>query len=174
MSRPTDFSGDQTAESGGLFDAVLSRRERIRRRCATSVVRPPCTECELSSRHREVGRVVCGSLAAANGEPELLTVATDPMVHRVIQMHRNVKRAAHKMKAFVRFRRVGTSDVEGDAAYVAWFEPAHYVVERVAPFFARRFPSMRWSILTPDRCAHWDLQSLSFTDGVDRSCRAER
>jgi probable DNA metabolism protein len=101
-----------------------------------------------------------------HGEPELLSVITDPAVYRLVQMHRNVKRAAHKMKAFVRFRRIEVADAD---AYVAWFEPAHLVVERTAPFFARRFASMRWSILTPDRCAHWDLKRLTFTDGVDRS-----
>lgn len=99
-----------------------------------------------------------------HGEPELLTVVTDPLVHRLVQMHRNVNRAAHKMKAFVRFRLVDESET-----YVAWFEPSHDVVERTAPFFARRFTSMRWSILTPDCCAHWDRASLSFTDGVSRS-----
>lgn len=102
----------------------------------------------------------------ANGEPELLSVATDPAVYRLVRMYRAVKRASHKMKAFVRFRRVERDD--GDA-YVAWFEPAHLVVERTAPFFARRFPSMRWSILTPDCCAHWDGASLSFSDGVSRA-----
>jgi uncharacterized protein YecE (DUF72 family) len=74
------------------------------------------------------------------------------------------------MKAFVRFRRVdGHSGGDDDASYVAWFEPAHAVVERTAPFFARRFASMRWSILTPDRCAHWDRRSLTFSDGLPRS-----
>jgi probable DNA metabolism protein len=105
---------------------------------------------------------VCGS------EPELLSVVTDPMVYRLVQMHRAVKRASHKMKAFVRFRRIGDDD-EAKASYVAWFEPAHPVVERTAPFFARRFPSMRWSILTPERCAHWDRRSLTFTEGVSRA-----
>lgn len=100
------------------------------------------------------------------GETELLSVITDPAVYRLVQMHRNVKRSAHKMKAFVRFRRV---EGAGDDGYVAWFEPAHLVVERTAPFFARRFTSMRWSILTPDCCAHWDLERLSFTGGVDRA-----
>lgn len=100
----------------------------------------------------------------AHGEAELLTVVTDPLVHRLVQMHRNVKRASHKMKAFVRFRLV-----EADERYIAWFEPAHDVVERTAPFFARRFTSMKWSILTPDRCAHWDRATLSFTAGVSRS-----
>lgn len=98
-------------------------------------------------------------------EPELLSVVTDPMVHRLVQMHRAVRRASHKMKAFVRFRRVG-DDV--NQRYVAWFEPTHRVVERTAPFFVRRFPSMRWSILTPDGCAHWDQTALTFSDGVSR------
>ena len=40
--------------------------------------------------------------------------------------------------------------------YVAWFEPEHHIVELAAPFFARRFADMPWSILTPDLCAHWD------------------
>ncbi len=55
------------------------------------------------------------------------------------------------------------------ARYVAWFEPDHFIVEANAPFFVRRFATMQWSILTPDRCAHWDGETLSFTPGADRS-----
>jgi uncharacterized protein YecE (DUF72 family) len=103
----------------------------------------------------------------AHGERELLEVVTDPDVHRALMLDKAVRRAAHKMKAFVRFRRVHErgADAASDR-YVAWFEPAHRVVERTAPFFARRFPSMRWSILTPDACAHWDGTRVTFTDGV--------
>jgi probable DNA metabolism protein len=101
-------------------------------------------------------------------EPHLLEVVTDPAVHALGTMDRAVRRAAHKMKAFVRFRRTGGDD-ETDPVYVAWFEPAHRVVERTAPFFAERFPSMRWSILTPDACAHWDRESLRITPGVVRA-----
>jgi DNA polymerase len=55
-----------------------------------------------------------------------------------------VRRDTHKMKAFVRFREVpGQPD-----AFIAWFEPQHHIVDRVAPFFARRFTGMRWAILT--------------------------
>lgn len=103
-----------------------------------------------------------------HGEPSLLDVATDPDVHAAHLLERGVRRAAHKMKAFVRFRAVATAQGE-PPSYVAWFEPAHLVVERTAPFFARRFPSMRWSILTPDRCAHWDTNALTYTPGVDRA-----
>jgi DNA polymerase len=42
-------------------------------------------------------------------------------------------------------------------------------VELNAPFFTDRFAQMRWSILTPDRCAHWDGQHLTFTAGVPKS-----
>ncbi len=97
-------------------------------------------------------------------EPDLMHVVTDPDVARANALAREVDKAAHKMKAFVRFRRVHD---EAGEAYVAWFEPAHRVAERTAPFFARRFANMRWSILTPDVCVHWDLQALSFTPSAD-------
>jgi probable DNA metabolism protein len=100
-------------------------------------------------------------------EPALMEVATDPDVHALGAMERAVRRSAHKMKAFVRFRE--TTDDAGDQAYVAWFEPTHLVVERTAGFFVERFPSMRWSILTPDACAHWDRATLHFSPGVSRA-----
>jgi DNA polymerase len=43
------------------------------------------------------------------------------------------------------------------------------VVEKTAPHFVRRFANMRFSILTPDACAHWDGRELSFTPGADAS-----
>ena len=101
-------------------------------------------------------------------EPHLLEVVTDPDVHALGTMERAVRRASHKMKAFVRFRETRPV-ADAEPVYVAWFEPVQRVVERTAPFFAERFPGMRWSILTPDRCAHWDRASLSFTPGVLRS-----
>lgn len=96
--------------------------------------------------------------------PELLDLASDPDVARARDMARAVSRAAHKMKAFVRFRLVEDAAEE---TYVAWFEPAHRVTQATAPFFQRRFANMCWSILTPDVCAHWDRSRLSFTAGAD-------
>lgn len=92
-------------------------------------------------------------------ERDLMKVVSDPDVADAMERARNVSRASHKMKAFVRFRQV--VDAEGEA-WVAWFEPAHRVLRRTAPFFARRFTTMRWSILTPDGTAGWDGQALSF------------
>ena len=81
-------------------------------------------------------------------------------------MAKAVRRDEHKMHAFVRFREVGR---EREARFVAWFEPEHHIVELAAPFFARRFADMPWSILTPDLCAHWDGLAVSFTPGVAKS-----
>ncbi|MDO8902709.1 MAG: UdgX family uracil-DNA binding protein [Phenylobacterium sp.] len=97
--------------------------------------------------------------------PRLLEIASDPDVALALDMQSQVNRAAHKMKAFVRFREVETAG-EGEA-FVAWFEPAHRVTEATAPFFTRRFSNMAFSILTPDVCAHWDTDALSFSPGAD-------
>ncbi|MET0656446.1 MAG: UdgX family uracil-DNA binding protein [Pseudoxanthomonas sp.] len=99
------------------------------------------------------------------GESALLERATDADVHRAREFEKSVRRDNHKMKAFVRFREVpGQAD-----AFVSWFEPQHWIVDRVAPFFARRFAGMRWAILTPYRSAHWDGDALSFGPGGTRA-----
>ena len=74
---------------------------------------------------------------------DLLDIATDPDVARIGGMARAVRHDEHKRHAFVRFREVGR---ESKAHYVAWFEPEHHIVELAAPFFARRFADMPWSI----------------------------
>lgn len=96
-------------------------------------------------------------------EPRLLQLTTDPDVVRARAMEKSVARDIHKMHAFVRFRQVG------GCHSIAWFEPQHYIVEAAAPFFMRRFANFSWSILTPERSAHWDTQQLSFGPGARRS-----
>jgi len=102
-----------------------------------------------------------------HGERALLQLLTDPDVVRARNAEKSVRRDSHKMKAFVRFREVMAAD--GDAVFVAWFEPQHYIVERVAPFFTRRFTGMRWSILTPCRSAHWDGETLHYGAGATKA-----
>lgn len=96
----------------------------------------------------------------------LLSVASDPDVHRVQQMEKNVRRDAHKAKAFVRFRKVTDGNQEW---YVAWHRPDHYVLPLVADFFARRFSVMQWVIFTPDESVAWNGQELTFAAGCPRS-----
>ena len=117
-------------------------------------------------RDRERFAILYRLLWRLRGHHDLLDIATDPDVARVSAMAKAVRRDEHKMHAFVRFREVGR---ERDARYIAWFEPEHHIVELAAPFFARRFADMPWSILTPDLCAHWDGLAVAFTPGVAKS-----
>jgi DNA polymerase len=97
---------------------------------------------------------------------ELLSLATDPAMSRAQAMVKAVHRDQHRMQASVRFREIGR---EQKAHFVAWFEPEHHIVEATAPFFARRFADMPWSILTPDVCAHWDGHVVAFTPGISKA-----
>lgn len=108
-----------------------------------------------------------------HGERHLLTRVGDPDVARVNRYAKAVRRDVHKMKAFVRFRTVAEPGF-GEPRYVAWFEPEHEIVEYVAGFFQRRFANMRWSILTPDRCAHWEGGgAVWFSPGTDKRAAPE-
>ncbi len=105
------------------------------------------------------------------GEPSLLAVATDPDVARAMRLEKAVRRAQHKMTAFVRFQKV--SGEEGDE-YVAWYVPEQPVVALTVGFFVERFGSMRWWILTPEASAHWDRTSLHLAPGVGAREARER
>jgi uracil-DNA glycosylase len=102
----------------------------------------------------------------ASGERNLLRIDIDDDVRRLRLMEKAVGRDKHKMTAFVRFRRVGEGDAE---RFVAWYQPDHHIVQSIAPWFAERFASMQWSILTPEASAHWDGSALTFGPGVPRS-----
>jgi DNA polymerase len=104
------------------------------------------------------------------------------------RFHREVRREIHKMHAFVRFRQIHDPEParfddaferDLDAAFeaeakgagvrhVAWFEPGHHVLEAAAPFFARRFATMRWAILTPRASVEWNGRALAFGPGARR------
>ncbi len=99
-------------------------------------------------------------------QPHLLDIETDEDVHRLTQMEKQVRRDAHKMKAFVRFRKVIR---DGEEFFIAWHQPDHRIVRRVAPFFSRRFAGMNWTILTPDESVTWDQSGLQYGKGVTRS-----
>jgi DNA polymerase len=86
----------------------------------------------------------------------------DPLVRRLQDLAKSVRRDVHKMHAFVRFREI-------DDRFVAFFEPEHHIVRRAASFFVNRFTSMRWSILTPELSIHWDGQKLTEGPGATRA-----
>jgi DNA polymerase len=91
----------------------------------------------------------------------------DPLVNRLEKMVKEVRRDAHKMHAFVRFREIEEPD--GGTRFVAFFEPDHHIVRREAGFFVRRYSNMRWSILTPELSIHWDSEALREGPGAARA-----
>lgn len=108
--------------------------------------------------HRDPQRyALCYTLLwrVQNGERALLDVASDPLVHRLLMLRKAVHRDIHKMHAFLRFRDAGAE------RFVAWYEPGHFVLEAVAPFFVERFGSLVWSIITPIGSLHWDRGALT-------------
>jgi probable DNA metabolism protein len=100
-------------------------------------------------------------------EPGLRNDPIDPDMLHAHQMGQSVRRDLHKMKAFLRFRPIDEGQPE--PLQVAWFEPAHHIVEAVAPWFAKRSPQARWAIFTPERSVECDGRQLHFAPGLPRS-----
>ncbi|MCK0197553.1 UdgX family uracil-DNA binding protein [Ancylobacter sp. 6x-1] len=111
--------------------------------------------------HRDPARfaLLYRLLVRLQTERELLAVAPDPDVAAACQLEKAVRRDCHKMTAFVRFHEIGPQEISPRRRFIAWFEPDHHIVVRIAPFFARRFADMDWLILTPKGTA-------AFCDGT--------
>ena len=98
-----------------------------------------------------------------HGERTLLDSALDDDARELDALLRGVREDVERMKAFVRFRSVGA---KGEERFIAWHRPDHDVAELVAPHFAKRYPNMRWSILTPMATIHWDGHEITTGPGV--------
>ena len=121
---------------------------------------------DLVCRHSEPTRydLLYAALLRLRETPRFLEIASDPLVRRLEDMERAVRRDRHKMTAFVRFREI---DAPEGTRFVAWFEPSHYIEELTAPFFVDRFASMQFAILTPRTSILWD-GALRFGPGARR------
>ncbi|WP_066798358.1 UdgX family uracil-DNA binding protein [Sphingomonas soli] len=105
-------------------------------------------------------------LAGLIEAPKRIEDRADPLVRRLEEMAKQVRRDIHKMRAFVRFREIAD---DAGPRFVAWFEPEHHIVRANARFFMDRFANMRWSILTPELSIHWDGETLSEAPGASRA-----
>lgn len=153
--RPADLFGDEASPDA--------------RPGAFSVPRPFVDLARTALCHRDPERfaLLYTLLVRVRANPALLEDQADPLVRRIEHMAKDVRRDMHKMRAFVRFRELAT---EGQAMrYVAWFEPDNHIVRINADFFARRFTTMHWSILTPELSVHWDGDALAFTPGARKA-----
>jgi uracil-DNA glycosylase len=113
--------------------------------------------------HSDPGRfaLLYRLLFRLKSERHLLDVKTDGDVTLAHRMQKSIGRDYHTMTAFVRFKEILLPvGVAGRRRFIAWFEPDHFIVARVAPFFQRRFNDMDWIIATPRGSASWDGQTL--------------
>ncbi|WP_188519568.1 UdgX family uracil-DNA binding protein [Alsobacter metallidurans] len=158
-----------TAEPGGdLFgDAPAPPLPQGEQRAPPRVSRAFLDTAQSVALHREPGRfrLIYQLLWRLCDEPRLMSVASDQDVMRFHDLAKAVRRDIHKMHAFLRFRDIYSPDGE---AFVAWYEPDNHIVEAASPFFVKRFASLRWTILTPERSAHWTGDELLFGPGANR------
>jgi DNA polymerase len=137
-------------------------------RASFSVPKPFLGLAALVVCHREPERfaLLYALLCRIRDNRQAMEDRADPLIQRLERMAKEVRRDAHKMHAFVRFREVV---IDGEPRMIAWFEPEHHIVRREAGFFVRRFASMRWTILTPELSIHWDGETLTESPGATRA-----
>ncbi|MEH2556804.1 putative DNA metabolism protein [Bradyrhizobium algeriense] len=164
--KPSDVSWRVTGDAPELFEPAAAPLEPPHGTFNVPAKFVELAEVAILHRNPERFALLYRLLCRLRIHHDLLELATDPDVAEVAAMAKAVRRDEHKMHAFVRFREIGR---EHKSHFVAWFEPEHHIVELAAPFFARRFADMPWSILTPDVCAHWDGHAVSITSGVAKS-----
>ncbi|HYG12968.1 MAG TPA: TIGR03915 family putative DNA repair protein, partial [Methylophilaceae bacterium] len=165
---PEDVEWRVGKSSGSLFDTsefvpTATQGQQF------SVPRDFIALCKMAILHSDTSRfaLLYRLLWRLKQEPKLLQVSFDPDVAKAQAMVKAVQRDLHKMKAFVRFREITMEG--GESQFVAWFEPSHHIVKASTPFFTGRFTNMRWSILTPDICMHWDGETLSYSPGASKA-----
>ncbi|MBR1191672.1 UdgX family uracil-DNA binding protein [Bradyrhizobium sp. AUGA SZCCT0240] len=163
---PADVTWRVQGDAPGLFESTTPLPDPPNATFNVPAKFVELAKAAILHRNSERFAILYRLLWRLRGNHDLLVVATDLDVARVSAMAKAVHRDEHKMHAFVRFREIGR---EQKSHFVAWFEPEHHIVELAAPFFARRFADMPWSILTPDVCAHWDGHAVSITPGVAKA-----
>ncbi len=167
---PSCISWQAGSQDGDLFaDLAAPLPPSMQRHSDVRLPRALITLARTALLHRDPERfsllhhLIAGVAAQRIGAGDL----AHPIRARAESLARSVRRDIHKMRAFVRFREIGTED--GASRYVAWFEPDHHIVRANAKFFVDRFSSMAWSILTPEASIHWDGQRLEQGPGALRS-----
>ena len=125
--------------------------------------------CEFVVLHRDPERfaLLYRLLWRLVHEPGLRNDPADADMQQAQHMAHAVRRDIHKMKANLRMRALALTD--GTQLQVGCYEPAHHVVEAVAPWLAKRLPGPHWAVFTPDRCVRCDQGRLLFGPGLEPS-----
>ncbi|MBI5278918.1 MAG: TIGR03915 family putative DNA repair protein [Burkholderiales bacterium] len=128
-------------------------------RAATAIVPASFVRlCEYVVKHRDADRfsLLYRLLWRLVHEPHLRHDATDGDMTRAQHMAHAVRRDIHKVKMHLRFREVHDPERPGSPVLMAWCEPAHHVLEAVAPWFTKRCSGTRWALMTPQGSIYSD------------------
>lgn len=148
-------------ESAGLFEEPLptpanESGQRIR------VPRQLLDELEMAARYRTEHRwsLLYRVLWRVNQGDSSARMVGDIDGSELHGRIKAVRREAHHLHAFLRFRPLQTSV---GPQHVAWFEPAHDVLPWAAGHFAERMGGNSWLIATPEEAVRWDGQGIYYT-----------
>ncbi len=160
-------AGDDDLFADDALPALLPSAARAP---VPSVPRVLLDRMAQASLHRDPGRfdLLYRILWRLAREPGLRDDPLDPDLALMHRMARSVSRDIHKMHAFVRFRPVPLAPGSTEQMHVAWFEPDHHIVAAAGPFFAKRFTTLHWAILSPERSLRWDGEQLHHGPGASR------
>jgi probable DNA metabolism protein len=166
---PDQVQWQLEASADPFVDPQLPQASRPRNvaRAANAIVPASFTRlCEFVVLHRDPERfsLLYRLLWRLVHEPGLRNDAMDHDMQHAQHMAHAVRRDIHKMKANLRLHTV--RDAHGRELQAGCYEPAHHVVEAVAPWFAKRLPAGRWVIFTPERSVRCDAGSLLFGPGL--------
>jgi probable DNA metabolism protein len=150
-------------------DPELPQASRPRNvaRAATAIVPASFTRlCEFVVLHRDPARfsLLYRLLWRLVHEPNLRNDPVDADMLQAQHMAHAVRRDVHKMKSNLRLHAI--TDAQGAQLQVGCYEPAHHVVEAVAPWLAKRIAAPRWAVFTPERSLRCEDGRLLFGPGV--------
>ncbi|MBL0425655.1 DUF4130 domain-containing protein [Ramlibacter alkalitolerans] len=150
-------------------DPQLPQASRPRNvaRAATAIVPASFTRlCEFVVLHRDVARfsLLYRLLWRLVHEPNLRNDPLDADMLQAQHMAHAVRRDIHKMKANLRMHAI--RDGLDQPLEVGCYEPAHHVIEAVAPWLAKRLAAARWALFTPERSVRCEEGQLLFGPGV--------
>lgn len=160
--------------SGDMFTVAAppaaSRPSHLPKATAAIVPASFLRLCELVVLHRDPERfaLLYRLLWRLVHEPTLRRDAIDADMVLAQHMAHAVRRDMNKMKLGLRLHAVHEPGRE-TPLQVAWYEPAHHIVESLATHFARQLAPQRWAILAPELSLRGEGGSILFGLGVPRA-----
>lgn len=119
---------------------------------------------EQASRYRGEQRwnflyQILWQVSRGNRAAMLAGDAAGSELHRRIRL---VRREAHHLHAFLRFRPLGDGQSQQLPGFVAWHEPAHDILATASEHFVHRMGLCRWLIATPEDGVFYDGEKLLY------------